>query len=210
MEHTIHQDELGTHIEWAHDGVTACMIDWFWSNMEKCFLLWHPSEHEPLTWEVPPTPERFIGAIHLAPQTWSDGTRQNLYIRFENLEQLPTEVKRCITLEHCVVVAGLGFGPESMVQPDPLGYRVHQWQASDAGVIGRSSGIGRRKAETPEQGMVWAKHCIEEIGNWGVFLPQLYTLYRAVKNQNHNPFHDLSLEARGRNAKYKFLRGEQA
>jgi hypothetical protein len=209
MEHSISQDALGTHIDWAHDGVTARMIDWFWSNMEKCFLLWHPSEHEPLTWEVPPTPNRFIDAIHLAPQTWSDGTRQNLYIRFENLEHLPSEVKQYITLEHCVVVAGLGFGLESMVQPDPLGYRVHQWQASDAGVIGRSSGIGSRKPETPEQGMVWAKHCIEEIGNWGVFLPQLYTLYRVVKNPNHNPFHDLTLEARGENANYKFLKGGQ-
>jgi hypothetical protein len=205
---TINQDSLGTHIDWAHEAVTASMIDWFWSNLEKCFLLWHPQEHEPLTWEIPPTRDRFIGAIHLAPQTWSDGTRQNLYIRFEHLESLPSEVKQYITLEHCVVVAGLGFGKESLIQPDPLGYRIHQWQKTDAGVVGKSSAIGRRKAETPEQGMVWAKHCIEEIGNWGVFLPQLYRLYRLVKHPDYNPFHDLTLETRGSDAKYKYLKVE--
>ncbi|MCB0032042.1 MAG: hypothetical protein KDE28_29230, partial [Anaerolineales bacterium] len=89
MEYNITQDEVGTHIAWSHDGVTARMIDWFWSNMEKCFLLWHPEEHEPLTWEIPPRHGNHVGAIHLAPQTWSDGTRQNLYIRFEDLAEVP-------------------------------------------------------------------------------------------------------------------------
>jgi hypothetical protein len=29
------QDELGTHLDWELEGVTAVMIDWFWSNLEK-------------------------------------------------------------------------------------------------------------------------------------------------------------------------------
>ena len=35
-------DGLGTHFDWTLDGVTPRMINWFWSNMEKSFVLWHP------------------------------------------------------------------------------------------------------------------------------------------------------------------------
>ena len=54
MEHTISYDGTCTHIDWAHENVTARQVDWFWSNMEKGFILWHPSQHEPLEWAVPP------------------------------------------------------------------------------------------------------------------------------------------------------------
>jgi len=209
MEYNIIQDALGTHIDWQHEGVTAKMIDWFWSNMEKGFLLWHPEEHEPLTWALPPKQGNLIGAVHIAPQTWSDGTRQNLYIRFEELAEVPDDVKQYIVYEHVMVVAGLGFGPESMVDPKPLGYRLHQWQKSDAGVVGKSTAIGKRKPETPEQGMVWAKHCIGEIGNWGAFLPQLYKLYQVVKNPAYNPYTDLTVEGTGVAAKYKYITQER-
>jgi hypothetical protein len=51
-----------------------------------------------------------IGAIQLAPQTWSDGTRQNLCIRFEDLAEVPADGKQYTVYEHCMVVAGLGIG----------------------------------------------------------------------------------------------------
>ena len=84
MDVTVTQDGLGTHLGWGHDGITPRMIDWFWSNMEKGFLLWHPSEHEPLSWAVPVRSGNLVGAVHHAPQTWSDGTFRNIYIRFED------------------------------------------------------------------------------------------------------------------------------
>src|SRR4051794_24404422 len=77
MDHQVTQDTTGTHLDWRHDGVTARMIDWFWSNMDKGFVLWHPTEHEPLTWVVAPQDGDPVGSVHLAPQTWSDGTFQN-------------------------------------------------------------------------------------------------------------------------------------
>ncbi len=205
MQHSILQDDIGTHISWLHQNISATMIDWFWSNMEKCFLLWHPSEHEPLQWAIPVTPTRFVGAVHIAPQTWSDGLRQNLYIRFEDLKNLPDEVKQHIEFEHCVVVAGLGFGTESLNTPEPLGYRLHQWQETEMGVTGKSSAVGWRKKETAAEGLVWAKHCIEEIGNWAVFLPQIHHLYAVVKNQNFNPLHNLTVLGKGTAAQYKFV-----
>jgi len=202
----VKQDSMGTHIEWHHEGITPKMIDWFWSNMEKGFILWHPEEHEPLTWVIPPKHGNPIGSVHLAPQTWSDGTRQNLYIRFEALEDVPAEVKKYIVYDHCVVVAGLGFGPECLENPAPMGFRIHQWEKTDYGVKGKSSAIGWNKKETQEEGIIWAKHCYEEIGNWGAFLPQLYNLYKVVKNTKYNPFADLTLEVKGENAKYKYIK----
>lgn len=206
METKLVQDSMGTHIDWNHEGVTANMIDWFWSNMEKGFMLWHPGQHEPLTWAIPPKHGNPVGSVHLAPQTWSDGTRQNLYIRFEDLNHIPEEVKEYIIYDHCVVVAGLGFGPESLNVEEVMGYRIHQWQKTDNGVVGKSSAIGRKKKETPEEGLVWADHCIEEIGNWGVFLPQLFNLYKVVKNTDYNPFADLSVEGKGKDLKYKYIK----
>jgi hypothetical protein len=48
-------------------------------------------------------------------------------------------------------------------------------------------------------------HCVEEISNWSVFLPQLYGLYRVVKNTKYNPYSDLTVEGRGAAARYKYI-----
>jgi hypothetical protein len=93
-----------------------------------------------------------------------------------------------------------------MEKGEPWGYRIHQWQATDEGVIGKSSAIGTRRKETVEDGKVWAAHCGEEVGNWGVFLPQLYDLYRVVTNTRSNPYTNLSVEGKGRNAVYKYMK----
>ncbi len=205
METKITQDEVGTHIDWSHDGVTPRMIDWFWSNMEKGFLLWHPAQHEPLQWTVPVKDADPTGSIHIAPQTWNDGTRQNLYIRFEDPREVPAWVKDYVVYEHVAIVAGLGFGEEALRAGEPLGYRVHQWQKSDEGVVGRSSACGTRKPETEEEGRVWAAHCGEEVGNWGRFLPDLYRLYKVVTNSAYNPFADLGVEGVGDSLRYKHI-----
>jgi hypothetical protein len=105
-----------------------------------------------------------------------------------------------------VIVGGLGFGPESIEKGVPFGYRLHQWEKADYGVVGRSSALAGTKKETSEEGMVWAQHCKEEIGNWEVFLPQLYKLYRVVTNVQYNPFTDLSVEGRGKDVKYKNMK----
>ncbi|NTV73291.1 MAG: hypothetical protein HGA66_03680 [Holophaga sp.] len=205
MEVSMVQDAMGTHLDWKHEEVTARMIDWFWSNMEKGFLLWHPSQHEPLKWAVPVRHGNPVGSIHIAPQTWNDGSRQDLYIRFEKLEDVPAEVRDYIIYEHVVIVAGLGLGEEALQKAEPMGYRIHQWEKTDYGVVGRSSAIGTRRKETHADGLVWAEHCTEEVGCWGDFLPQLYTLYKVVKNTDYNPYADLSVEGRGREARYRFI-----
>lgn len=202
MDIEIEHDALGTHFDWTLDGVTPRMIDWFWSNMEKGFVLWHPEQHEPMEWPVPPVHGQPLGAIHNAPQTWDDGRRQNLYIRFERLEDVKPEIRDVIVHEHVIIVAGLGLTEAEMHAGDPMGYRIHQWSRSDNGVTGRSSAIGTRKPEDAAEGRIWAAHAATEIGNWGVFLPTLYGLYRVVTDVRRNPFTDLRVEGRGRDARY--------
>ncbi|MGC6331409.1 hypothetical protein [Rhizorhabdus sp. FW153] len=210
MKYEVVQDDLGTHIHWVLEGVTATMIDWFWSNMEKGFILWHPEQHEAMSWPIPPIHGNLLGAVHNAPQTWDDGRRQDLYIRFERFEDLPDAVREVIHLEHVIVVAGLGFDEASIQSTDPMGYRVHQWQKSDGGVIGHSTGIGARKPENHEQGKVWAAHAATEIGNWVHFLPDIYRLYRVVTDTRRNPFTDLSVDGKGLNARYRYITSRQS
>jgi hypothetical protein len=205
MKTTLTQDKMGTHIDWQHEGITPKMIDWFWSNMEKSFLLWHPAQHEPLTWAVPVKHGNLIGAVHLAPQTWADGTRQNLYIKFFDVKDIEPEVKEYIIYDHCIVTGCIGLGAESLENPKPWGYRVHQWQKTDSGVVGKSNAIGTIKKETPEEGIVWSKHCIEEIENWGAFLPEMYNLFTVITNTDYNPYTDLTVEGRGKDLKYKYI-----
>jgi hypothetical protein len=192
-------------LEWALDNVTPRMIDWFWSNMEKCNLLWHPAQHEPLEWAVPPVHGNPIGSIHIAPQTWNDGTRQNLYIQLMDIATLPDRLNTFISHEHVVTVCCIGMGEKALKQPEPWGYRIHQWSKSDNGVIGSSTAVGALKKENHEDKLIWAMHCEEEITNWGVFLPTLYPLYQVVKNTNYNPFTDLSTEKKGNKFRYKYI-----
>ncbi|MFV0436515.1 MAG: hypothetical protein ACK5PS_03870 [Desulfopila sp.] len=206
MDYEVTYDGTATHLDWKLEDVNARMVDWFWSNMEKAFILWHPAQHEPLEWEVTPRHGNPLGAIHIAPQTWNDGVRQNLYIRMEKLEDAPELVRQYICYEHVTLVAGLGLGEECLVNPEPMGYRLHQWERRDYGIVGKSTALGTRKKENEEDGKVWAAHCVEEVGNWEVFLPQLYTLYKVVDCPNRNPFTDLSVEGKGVDAVYKYIR----
>ena len=101
-----------------------------------------------------------------------------------------------IRIDHAVVVAEF---PEY----DVFGthFSIHQWSRSDNGVVRRSSTIGTCKLENEEQGKVWAASAATEIGNWGVFLPTLYNLYRVVTDVRRNPYPDLSIDGVGRDAR---------
>jgi len=204
MDIRVTQDQPGvTHIDWEHDGVTPRMIDWFWSNMEKANLLWHPEQHEPLQWYVPPRHGDLVGSVHIAPQTWEDGTRQNLYIKMLDPATLPAKITDVITYAHCYVAGG--YTEDTIDSGQTMGYRVHQWEGTDAGVVGRSSALPCLKEDTREEGLIWVEHCRQEIGNWGVFLPDLYRLYRVVTNRAYNPFADLTVERNGGAVRYKYL-----
>jgi hypothetical protein len=101
-------------------------------------------------------------------------------------------------------VAGLGLSREELERNDPLGYRVHQWSASETGVAGRSSGLAPASRRTTRRGGL-AAHAAEEIANWEVFLPTVYRLWRVVSDGPRNPYADLSVSGAGRRAAYRHL-----
>ncbi|MEM3550179.1 MAG: hypothetical protein QW222_01300 [Candidatus Bathyarchaeia archaeon] len=183
-------DEKGrVHIDWTLDGVTSKMLNWWWCNMEKGFALWHPEEHKDFYWIKRPKHNAAIGAIHMAPQVWSDGTLIKPCIRWEDVKNLPEEIKSVIVFDHVVVAAAISItGEEVKEDAPPIGYRVHQWEKTDFGVRGRSTAIPT-KAESNERLLnVWAPHCQKEIANFQVFLPQLYRLWSVVKDPEVNPY----------------------
>ena len=204
MKKKITFDETGTHIDWHLDGVTAGQLDWFWSNMDKCDYLWHPNQHNGFQWFVSPQEKKsMIDTIHIAPQTWGNGIPMNIYIRAEALENVPEKVRKYIKYNHAIIVAGISLTGENVHKDDPaLGYRLHQWQADDNGVKGMSSAIEMVENDAGD-GEIWAAHCAEEVGNWEVFLPQLWQLYRVITREDISPCYSLELEGLGIEAKYK-------
>jgi len=204
MKSNVRIDEKNwTHIDWELDGVTPRMIDWFWSNMEKGDILWHPNQHMDFSWYVSIEEAGGpVGSIHIAPQIWDNGKMLHIYIRMEDFSQVPQEVCDIIKYDHCVVVSGISLTGENVHRDDPsFGYRVHQWQKSDAGIVGMSTGI-EVEANDANNGLVWAKHATEEIGNWEVFLPKLYDLYKVIKNPHICPYYSFRVERQGKKVRY--------
>jgi hypothetical protein len=192
-----------THVDWEIEDVTPKMINWFWSNMEKCDFLWHPNQHHDFEWFVGikelGTP---IGSIHIAPQTWNDGKTIKPYIRLEGLASVPDEVKAIVKYDHVVIVGAISIFGENVKRDDPiLAYRVHQWQTSDVGLVGMSSAVAMHHNDA-DDGLIWAAHASEEIGNWEVFLPDLYRLYKVIKDPNICPYFTFKVDGLGKDIRY--------
>jgi hypothetical protein len=208
MKSNVWQDRNNwTHIDWELDGVTAKMLDWFWSNMEKGDSLWHPDQHMDFGWFLSPEEAGGpIGSIHIAPQKWSDGKMLKIYIRMEDFERVPAAMREVIKYDHCVIVSGISLTGIKVQRDDPaFGYRIHQWQKSDAGVIGMSSGIEVARNEA-DNGLIWAKHATEEVSNWEIFLPRLYELYKVIKNPRISRYYSFKVEGKGEAARYTDLK----
>jgi hypothetical protein len=204
MKSTVWQDDRAwTHIDWELDDVTARMLNWFWCNMEKGDYLWHPNQHKGFEWWVSVQEQGSpIGSIHIAPQTWNDGKQIRPYIRMEALDDVAAEIRDLIKYDHVVIVGAISILGDNVKRDDPaVGYRVHQWQKSDHGVVGMSSAI-EAAANDADDGLIWAEHATEEVGNWEVFLPPLVRLYRVITDPSICPYYSFRVIGSGRDARY--------
>jgi len=195
----VRQDKNGwTHIDWELIGVAPAMLDWHWCNMDKDYNLWHPLQHKDFCFEVPPTPEKVLGAIHSAPQTRADGSFKAPRLRYDDVATMDKKCSDLIVYDHVCLVSCIGEGLPGEKDDDPVqSYRIHQWQGTDKGVKGITTAISFRGETVEEEkriGLLWAQHAKEEIGYFQDFLASLYTLWSAVKDPKFNPYHSFKVE----------------
>lgn len=211
MEKVIQDENSWTHIHWELESVNADMIDWHWANLEKCFILWHPEEHRGFCWEKAPDKDHFIGAIHKTiqggePKDLRDPTVLKHGLRYYDIASLPKEMQDVVIYDHVCVV---GRVTEDNWDAIPSSYRIHQWQATDKGVVGMSSALTPNVVDVEEEKrklMNWSKHASGETSNWGVYLPVLYNLYRVVTNPDVNIHHSLKVERKDGLVRYVSLK----
>ena len=193
-----------THIFWTLEGVTAKMLDWHWSNLDKTYTLWHPVDHEGFAWAVSVTPERFIGAVHKTLQgerakIYSDPMDSPVGLQYLDPALFPPELAKLIVHDHAVIVGPIRT--EDIGKPQSfdftLSFRLHQWSSCSEGVHGISSAITpspKNPEEETHRTAAWLPHAQGECGYWENFLPQMYSLWRVVKHEKLNPFHDLTIQ----------------
>jgi hypothetical protein len=117
---------------------------------------------------------------------------------------LPDDVASLIVYDHCVVIGGIALYRKDYRPGNPvIAYRVHQWEATDAGVRGRSSAIPMQAEPMElERGQIWAKHTSEEMRYLGEFLPGLYRLFSIVHHPVMNPFSSFKVKRDGNIVRY--------
>lgn len=147
-------------------GCTPEMLDWWWDNMDNdSYILWDPEDHIALAWQIPPARVGHAGAIHMACEKISEIPAHILRIRWEEPEASPIHT----IYSHVNVGSPLGPGPEDT----PLGCVVHEYEETSYGTRMRSTFV---LPEAAPQFFLDAlrKHNIAEMGQFPVFLPQLY------------------------------------
>jgi DAPG hydrolase PhiG domain len=148
-------------------GVTPQMIDWFWANMEKCFVLWHPSEHKGFQWDPSPAENGFVGAVHAVGEQIG-GVLNTIRIRFADPSECPAQ----LLCDHAVYCAG------------PSGFVIHQWEMTDYGSKHiMTSYPPRDRSQMPEAAL---SHSAMESSRWPEFLPELYKMWQVVKDSAIN------------------------
>jgi hypothetical protein len=195
----VRQDNNGwTHVEWKLKGITPAMLDWHWCNMNKDYNLWHPIQHKNFCFEVPPTAQKVLGAIHSAPQTRADGSYKKPRLRYDDVANLDKKYSDVIIYDHACIVSCIGMGLPGEKDDDPVqSYRIHQWQGTDEGLVGMVTAISLRGETVEEEkrtGLLWAKHAKEEIGYFMDFLAPLYMMWSKVEDRQYNPYHSFRIE----------------
>jgi hypothetical protein len=156
-----------------HD-ITPNMIDWWWVNMDKGYMLWSP-DHKKFEWEVPPT-DTPVGAIQCHEQ--GPGLLRKMRTRYEDPNSLPPEIKGSIIFEHVLVLGGLS--PENKIHF----YGVCQYEAASYGTRYRTT--GHPQANMPPLPNEVPKHIDGEMARWPQFLPELYKMWQFIKDPTIN------------------------
>lgn len=142
--------------------VTPEMITWWWSNIQDTerYKLWHPHDHLSFAWEIPPDGSH-ISTIQRIRETIG-GIPNTVRIRFDDPRGIAT------TYTH--ILAGSILHYDNTV----IARLTHEYSTIPGGTQMRSTFfLPRILYWLLHKGL--RQHNIEEMRNFSVFLPQLYT-----------------------------------
>ena len=171
-------------------GVTVEMIDWWWDNMEKGYVLWHPTEHKNFYWEVAPGDAGHVGAVQVADQ---DSNKQGgARGKWLDVSVFPFP----IDYDHCLVLEGFNS------DKDNQDLCVHMYSATDYGCKHRFLTIMRGPRAKQVKEMINRRknssetrsHPTVEAERWPEFLPELYRLWSVVRDPRINPHPNLKIK----------------
>jgi hypothetical protein len=143
-------------------GVLPDQIDWWWGHIDTTtrYKMWHPTDHVSFTWLIPPATNTYIGAIHRV-QEFLNGIPEipaTIDIRWDDPAGAPAEY------QHVLVATTTG---------DAIGTFMHEYQEASFGTRMRSHfWLDRATPEVIVQALI--EHNKQEMGNFSLFLPQLY------------------------------------
>jgi hypothetical protein len=152
-------------------GVTPEMLDWFWANIEKCYVLWHPTAHKSWEWILPPNKVGYVGATKMS----------NGGARCRNIDPIDFPLPEFIVYKH--VQIELGLNPDDTPRGN---YGIHQWEEAFLGSRWRYTTFGLKPPVPPAKGEPVRNHAFEEGMQFPVFLPETYRLWQAVKDPKIN------------------------
>lgn len=163
-------------------GVEAKMVDWFWANMEKGYLLWAPGEHYGFDWIVPPCQVGYEGSVE---GSYEFDPANVIKITRIGMQHYP--FTECY--EHCWISCFTGDPAE--------GFLIHMYQDVPGGIYWRSVSVSSEErlkkmmasgGRRPEI----APHMAYESARLNKFLPQLYDLWKDHPDPWQNMHFDLT------------------
>jgi hypothetical protein len=150
--------------------VTPDMIDWWFDNMEKGYILWHPSDHKGFRWEISPAKVGHVGAVQLVSQKQGNAPLQEMRIRWDDISACPVP----ITFEH-VMVTCARYDSDGK----PVLMAIHQYEAASYGTHHHHIAVSRLP-DAIEETHSKPSHSDLEAARWPEFLPELYKMWQVV------------------------------
>ncbi len=166
-------------------GVTPDMFDWWFDNMDKGYVLWHPIDHKSFEWIVPPGKVGHVGAILAPGQGRPGGAVTKGRSRREDVSFVPADM---IIYDHVEANSNIDADNKNTGQ-----YIIHQYEATDYGTRLRSIQV-RRPSPGARVEADPGRHLREEMGRASAFIPELYKLWQVVTDREINPHFNLKVK----------------
>lgn len=192
--------------EYIIKGVTPEMLDWFWANIEKCYFLWAPGDHNWMQWVKAPNQVGFVGSAAIGTQRFEPGGPVGGVLSTRmSMDAYPfTTCFEHAIVEHSDICSASEEGMELMTKA----MYIASWEAIPEGCRWRCNVIIDPK-ELPKLAPIGEaaltgeapkdpneSHGIYEVARFSQFLPDLYKIWKDVPDLSQNVPNDLRVTRR--------------